>query len=102
MASSPLLQTGVTQTYPESIEASLRLGAEALQMLGAPADRVDQLLQGVRERGYKIVGQDMEHGKARRLRCIPLSAGMHFLSPLGKIPAYACHDFHHQTAPCKA
>jgi glutathione-regulated potassium-efflux system protein KefB len=54
-ASSHLLKAGATQAFPESIEASLRLSAEALQMLGAPADSVDQLLQGVRVQGYKVV-----------------------------------------------
>jgi glutathione-regulated potassium-efflux system protein KefB len=63
VASSHLLEAGATQAYPESIEASLRLGAEALQMVGAPADSVDQLLQGVRERGYKIVRKDSEEGR---------------------------------------
>jgi voltage-gated potassium channel Kch len=54
-ASSRLLDAGATQAYPEAIEASLRLGATALQMLGAPADNVDLLLQGVRERDYQLV-----------------------------------------------
>jgi glutathione-regulated potassium-efflux system protein KefB len=65
VASSHLLQAGATQAYPESIEASLRLGAEALQMVGAPADSVDQLLQGVRERGYQIVRKDTQEGQSR-------------------------------------
>jgi glutathione-regulated potassium-efflux system protein KefB len=59
-ASSHLLQAGATQAYPESIEASLRLGAEALQMVGAPADSVDDLLQGVRKHGYRIVRNEAE------------------------------------------
>jgi len=54
-ASGRLLQAGATQAYPEAVEASLRLGATALQMVGAPADNVDLLLQGVRERGYELV-----------------------------------------------
>ena len=54
-ASARLLKAGATQAYPEAIEASLRLGATALQMAGAPIDNVDLLIQGVRERGYELV-----------------------------------------------
>ena len=54
-ASSRLLEAGATEAFPEAIEASLRLGAKALQMVGAPADSVDLLIQGVRERGYDLV-----------------------------------------------
>lgn len=54
-ASSHLLRAGATQAFPEAIEASLRLGAEALKMAGAPADNVDLLMQGVRNRGYELV-----------------------------------------------
>jgi len=34
---------------PENIDASLRLGAEALQMIGTPSDNVDMMLQGVKK-----------------------------------------------------
>jgi voltage-gated potassium channel Kch len=61
-ACSHLLQAGATQAFPEAIEASLRLSAEALQMVGATSDSVDLLLQGVREGGYKIV-RSAEEGK---------------------------------------
>ncbi|AHF05241.1 portal protein [Marichromatium purpuratum 984] len=47
-----LIRAGATHAYPEAIESSLRLGAEALQMLGVPTDDVDELLQGVRSQGY--------------------------------------------------
>ncbi|NKN32690.1 cation:proton antiporter [Marichromatium bheemlicum] len=47
-----LIRAGATHAYPEAIESSLRLGAEALQMLGIPTDDVDELLQGVRSQGY--------------------------------------------------
>jgi glutathione-regulated potassium-efflux system protein KefB len=56
--SSRLLEAGATQAYPEAIEASLRLGAAALEMLGAPAENVDLLLQGVRDRDYQIVTKE--------------------------------------------
>jgi voltage-gated potassium channel Kch len=64
-ACSHLLQAGATHAFPEHIEASLRLGAEALQMVGAPADGVDLLLQGVRERGYKMVRDAAEEGESK-------------------------------------
>lgn len=56
-----LLQAGATQAFPEAIEASLRLGAEALQMAGAPADSVDLLIQGVREQGYTLVREGTDN-----------------------------------------
>lgn len=59
-ASSHLLQAGATRAFPEAIEASLRLGAEALQMVGAPADDVELMIQGVRSRGYKLVRERTE------------------------------------------
>ena len=59
-ASAHLLHAGATQAFPETIEASLRLGAEALQMVGAPADSVDLLMQGVRNRGYELVRERTE------------------------------------------
>jgi len=59
-ASAHLLHAGATQAFPETIEASLRLGAEALQMVGASADSVDLLIQGVRETGYQLVREREE------------------------------------------
>ena len=58
--SSRLLEAGATQAYPEAIEASLRLGATALEMLGAPAENIDLLLQGVRDRDYQIVTRETQ------------------------------------------
>lgn len=57
-ASGRLLEAGATQAYPEAIEASLRLGAMALQLVGASAEHVDGLLQGVRDRDYDLVRED--------------------------------------------
>jgi glutathione-regulated potassium-efflux system protein KefB len=59
-ASAHLLHAGATQAFPETIEASLRLGATALHMVGAPADSVDLLVQGARERGYELVRERVE------------------------------------------
>ncbi|MCG6896709.1 MAG: cation:proton antiporter [Thiocapsa sp.] len=50
-----LIRAGATLAYPEAIESSLRLGAEALKMLGVPTGDVDSLLQGVRSEGYAQV-----------------------------------------------
>jgi CPA2 family monovalent cation:H+ antiporter-2 len=57
-ASSQLLEAGATHAYPEAIEASLHLGATALQILRVPAEDIDQLVQGVREWDYKPVLED--------------------------------------------
>ena len=63
-ASAHLLRAGATQAFPDALEASLRLGAEALQMVGAPADSVDQLMQSVRNRGYELVRERREGDEA--------------------------------------
>lgn len=54
-SSSLLLDAGVTHAYPESIEASLRLGAMALQMLSVPGADIDQVVQEVRDWNYTPV-----------------------------------------------
>ncbi|MCW9024073.1 MAG: cation:proton antiporter [Gammaproteobacteria bacterium] len=54
-SSTRLLNAGAVHAYPETIEASLRLGASALQMLNVPADEIDQMFQGVRDWGYRPV-----------------------------------------------
>jgi glutathione-regulated potassium-efflux system ancillary protein KefC len=56
-ACGQLVQAGATQAYPEVIESSLRLAGEALQMVGAPSENIDLLLQGARERNYAMVRQ---------------------------------------------
>jgi CPA2 family monovalent cation:H+ antiporter-2 len=56
--SSQLVEAGATHAYPETIEASLRLGATALQMLRVPVEEVDQLVQGVRDWDYRPVSGD--------------------------------------------
>jgi len=53
--SSQLLEAGATHAYPEAIEASLRLGATALQMLSVSEDDVDEIIQGVRDWDYRPV-----------------------------------------------
>jgi CPA2 family monovalent cation:H+ antiporter-2 len=53
--SSRLLDAGAVHAYPETIEASLHLGATALQILRVPAADIDSVVQGVRDWGYKPV-----------------------------------------------
>ncbi len=50
-----LIDAGVTHVYPEAVEASLRLGAAALKVLNVTSEEIDQVLQGVRDWGYKPV-----------------------------------------------
>jgi glutathione-regulated potassium-efflux system ancillary protein KefC len=54
-ASAHLMEAGATSTYPEAVESSLHLGAEALQMVGVPTDNTDQLLTSVRRADYALV-----------------------------------------------
>jgi monovalent cation:H+ antiporter-2, CPA2 family len=54
-ASSQLLDAGATQAQPEIIEASLRLGAAALQVLQVKTDDIDLILQDVRDWQYQPV-----------------------------------------------
>jgi len=53
--SSRLLDAGATHAYPEAIEASLNLGARAMQMLRVPSDNIDRIIQGVRDWDYRPV-----------------------------------------------
>lgn len=53
--SSQLLQAGAAHAYPEAIEASLRLGAMALEMLQVPEADVERVVQGVRDWDYRPV-----------------------------------------------
>ncbi|MCW8935642.1 MAG: cation:proton antiporter [Gammaproteobacteria bacterium] len=54
-SSTRLLNAGAIHAYPETIEASLRLGASALQMLNVSNDDIDEMVQGVRDWGYRPV-----------------------------------------------
>ncbi len=59
-----LLQAGVNQAFPETLEASLRLAAESLEALGISSDDTNQLLRGVRNTDYALVrnGPEAEAG----------------------------------------
>ena len=50
-----LLQAGVNQAFPETLEASLRLAAESLEALGISTDDTNLLLRGVRSTDYALV-----------------------------------------------
>lgn len=54
-ASSRLSEAGATHAYPEAIEASLRLGAMALEMLRIPSEDIELTIQGVRDWEYRAV-----------------------------------------------
>lgn len=53
--SSELIEAGAAEAHPEAIEASLRLGATALQMLSVAPEAIEQVVQGVRDWGYRPV-----------------------------------------------
>jgi monovalent cation:H+ antiporter-2, CPA2 family len=50
-----LLDAGVVEAHPETIEASLYLGATALRILHIPEEAIDSTLQEVRDQGYTPV-----------------------------------------------
>jgi len=60
-ASASLLEAGATKAFPEAVEASLRLGAEALQMVGAPEENIEMLMEGVRNKGYELVREHAQN-----------------------------------------
>jgi monovalent cation:H+ antiporter-2, CPA2 family len=56
--SARLLEAGATRAYPDAIEASLRLGAAAMEMVGATTDNVDRLIQDIRDEGYEPIREE--------------------------------------------
>ena len=56
--SNLLLEAGALQAYPEIIEASLHLGETALRILDIPDADISQVIQNVRDCGYKPVLED--------------------------------------------
>ena len=59
-SSAQLLAAGATHAYPETIEASLQLGAIALKLLRVPSNDIDLMVQEVRDWNYKPVLDDEE------------------------------------------
>jgi len=56
--SSALLQAGADKAFPEVVEASLRLAAEALQSLGVAAEDTHLLLRSVRGADYALLQEE--------------------------------------------
>lgn len=54
-SSSRLIEAGATHALPETIEASLHLGATALEMLRVSAENIEQMIQEVRDWRYEPV-----------------------------------------------
>ncbi len=57
-ASSQLIEAGAIFAYPETLEASLRLGATALEILSVPSNNIDSLVQDVRDWNYKSIDEE--------------------------------------------
>jgi monovalent cation:H+ antiporter-2, CPA2 family len=57
-ASSQLIEAGAAFAYPETLEASLRLGATALEMLRVPTTNIDSVVQDVRDWNYKSIDEE--------------------------------------------
>lgn len=55
--SAQLMAAGAAHAHPEAIEASLRLGATALQLLRVAPEEIEQIVQGVRDWGYRPVAE---------------------------------------------
>ena len=53
--SGALLQAGANKAFPEAVEASLRLAAEALESLGVAGEDTEMLVRGVRRTDYALV-----------------------------------------------
>lgn len=53
--SAALMEAGAGHAYPETIEASLRLGAMALRMLHVPTTNIDLTLESIRDWDYAPV-----------------------------------------------
>ena len=56
--SQALLQAGANKAFPEAVEASLRLAAEALESLGVASEDTDMLMRGVRSTDYALVREN--------------------------------------------
>ncbi len=54
-AAGHLLAAGASRAIPEILESSLRLGAEALSLVGRGGDDVDRLMEGVRSTRYEVL-----------------------------------------------
>ncbi|NCA88347.1 MAG: portal protein [Gammaproteobacteria bacterium] len=57
-SSQALIQAGANKAFPEAVEASLRLAAEALESLGVASEDTAMLMRGVRSTDYALVRED--------------------------------------------
>jgi glutathione-regulated potassium-efflux system ancillary protein KefC len=55
MSGGLLVRAGATLALPETLEASMRLGAAALEALGLTSDDVEQLLRSARREDYALI-----------------------------------------------
>ena len=55
VCSGLLVEAGATLALPEALEASLRLGAAALEVLGLTSDDVEDLLRSARKEDYALI-----------------------------------------------
>jgi glutathione-regulated potassium-efflux system protein KefB len=53
-----LIQAGANKAFPEAVEASLRLAAEALESLGVASEDTAMLVRGVRSTNYALVREN--------------------------------------------
>lgn len=56
--SDALIRAGANKAFPEALEASLRLAAEALENLGVASEDTDMLVRGVRRTDYALVREE--------------------------------------------
>jgi len=57
-----LLRAGANKAFPEAVEASLRLAAEALESLGIGGEHTEMLVRGVRRNDYALVREGDNKG----------------------------------------
>ena len=55
VSSGLLVRAGATLALPEALEASMRLGAAALEVLGISSDNVEDLLRSARKEDYALM-----------------------------------------------
>jgi glutathione-regulated potassium-efflux system protein KefB len=53
--SNALLRAGADKAFPEALESSLRLAAQALESLGVASEDTDLLVRGVRSADYALI-----------------------------------------------
>lgn len=77
-----LLEAGATEAVPDTLEASLMLGAQLLMLLGASAQDVSERTDNIRADRYKLLrgmfyGRNTRVGASDRLHVIHVPKGAH-------------------------